>query len=237
MTPRAPPSHGEPRPPTSPGMAPLRGEGPDYSISAESPAQVVPCWIRHLHGNPRLGRCGLGRCHLHGNRCGARMRPGCAGHRVPRREGRGSARPCCGAVEAETPGQRDSLETAFLSLTFQPQSFLPCPACPSLCQAEPLASVRPGETGAQPLSHPGAWSSGPFWGGPFPAHGDWRCSGTQKFSDPNERRHRTPGIHPRYAGMLHDGPSAHTHILSLRSQRDKISAAETAQTKYFTGYL
>ncbi|XP_039428197.1 basic proline-rich protein-like [Corvus cornix cornix] len=38
-TPQAAPSHGGRRPPTSPGMAPLRGEGPDYSISAESPAQ------------------------------------------------------------------------------------------------------------------------------------------------------------------------------------------------------
>ncbi|XP_058704070.1 basic proline-rich protein-like [Poecile atricapillus] len=89
-TAQGPPSHGGPRPPTAPGTAPLRDEGPDYSISAESPAQVVPCWIRHLHGNPRLGRCGLGRCHLHGNRCGARMQPGCAGHR-PRGSAAGPA--------------------------------------------------------------------------------------------------------------------------------------------------
>lgn len=200
VTPQAAPSHGGPRPPTSPGMAPLRGEGPDYSISAESPAQVVPCWIRHLHGNPRLGRCGLGRCHLHGNRCGARMRPGCAGHRVPRREGRVSARPWCGAMEAERPVEqgpalspaRDRLGRAFLSLTFQPQTCLSCPVCPALCQAEPLASVRSG--GAQPLSHPREWSSGPFWAGPFPAHGGWRCSGTRKFPDPNEQKYRIPGI-------------------------------------------
>ncbi|XP_066415871.1 basic proline-rich protein-like [Molothrus aeneus] len=39
ITPQAPPSRRGPRLPASPGMAPLRGEGPDYSISAESPAQ------------------------------------------------------------------------------------------------------------------------------------------------------------------------------------------------------
>lgn len=162
MTVQAPPEPWRAPAPPSPGMALLQGEGPDYSISAESPAQVVPCWIRHLHGNPRLGRCGLGRCHLHGNRCGARMRPGCAGHRVPRREERGVSAPRCRATEAERLEEqgpplfpaRDGLGRAFLSLTFQPQTCLPCPVSPALCQAEPLASVR-SRVGAQPLSYPG----------------------------------------------------------------------------------
>lgn len=154
------------------------------------------------------------------------------------------ARPWCGAMDAERRGEqgpplspaRDVLGRAFLNLTFQPQSCLPCPVCPALCQVEPLASVGSGG-GAQTLSHPEEWSSGPFWGGPFPAPGGWRCSGTWIFPDPNGQRYRTPGIHPRDPDVLHDGLSARIHVLSLGSQRDKISAAETAQTKYFTGYL
>lgn len=100
--------------------------------------------------------------------------PGC-GRDVPGTGYRGgrsevSARPWCEAMKTERFGEqelplspaRDRMGRAFLSLTFQTQPCLPCPVCPALCQAEPLASVRSGG-GAQLLSHPGKWSSGPFW--------------------------------------------------------------------------
>lgn len=169
MTPQAPPSRGGPRPPHPREWPRCGARVPTTASRQNLRLRLCRAGYSISMETPGSGGAGLGDA-ISTETAAA---PGC-GRDAPGTGYRGgrngvSARPRCRATEAERLGEqrpplfpaRDRLGRAFLSLTFQPQTCLPCPVSPALCQAEPLASVRSG-VGAQPLSYPGSGAQAHF---------------------------------------------------------------------------